>query len=344
MKTITRIDRILIIAPSWLGDAAMSHSLIKNLSEKFKPVTIDVFVSEALRAIYEQMPEIRQIIANPLEHGELKFTTRWQIGQSLRSNNYDAAYVLPNSFKSALIPYFARIPKRIGYTGEARIGLLNQRIVLNKTRFPLLADQYLRLEKKENKNCIKPSEYPQLNVEKSVSRHTLQKYSLENIKPYVCLCPGAEYGAAKRWPAKHFAELVNQISRYGIHPVILGSSKDKEIGGTIEKYSKSPITNLTSKTSLKEAIHIISGARCVVTNDSGLMHIAAALKTPLVALFGSSSPQYTPPLSQNSKIISLTMSCSPCFERTCPLGHTKCLTEIEPSTVMKELLKLAERM
>ena len=344
MKTITRIDRILIIAPSWLGDATMSHSLIKNLSERFKPVTIDVFVSAALRAVFERMPEIGQIIANPLEHGELKLATRWQIGQSLRSTNYDAAYVLPNSFKSALIPFFARIPKRIGYTGEARVGLLNQRVVLNKTSFPLLADQYLQLAKKENTSCIKSSEYPHLSVEKNEARHALRKYGLNNTNPYVCLCPGAEYGAAKRWPIKHFAELADQISHCDLHPVILGNSKDTEIGRAIDKYSKYSTTDLTSKTSLKEAIHIISGARCVVTNDSGLMHIAAALKTPLIALFGSSSPQYTPPLSINSKIISLTMSCSPCFERTCPLGHTKCLTEIEPGAVMKEVLKLTERI
>ena len=318
----------------------MSHSLIRRLARMHTAASIDVFSSHALIHIFEQMSEIDEIIENPFGHGQLNLRDRLEVARDIKSRRYDTTYVLPNSFKSALIPFFAKIPNRVGYTGEFRFGLINRRHTLDKNKYPLLASQYLQLAKTDLSESITLSEYPALTVAQRDLGPTLERFNIDPLRPYICLCPGAEYGPAKRWPQEHFTRLAQKLADNHFHTITLGGENDMKIGAMIYKNTHQETQDLTGKTTVKEAIQLIAGATCVVTNDSGLMHVAAALSRPLIALFGSSSPEYTPPLSDKAKVLTRALPCSPCFKRVCPLGHTNCLKDITVDEVFINILKL----
>jgi len=342
LNNFKNVNRILIVSPSWLGDAVMSHSLIRKLAQIHVAASIDVFSPHAIKVIFEQMQEVDQVIENPFNHGQLKIRDRLRVARDIESHNYDLAYILPNSLKSALIPFFAKIPNRIGYIGESRYGLINCRHAINKKKYPLLANQYLQLAKTDPVDTLVLHDYPALTINEKDITQSLKKFNIDPLKPYICLCPGAEYGPAKRWPQQHFASLVRQLSEIHFDTITLGNTSDIKIGAMIHQKSHHTTKDLTGQTDLNEAMHLIAGAKCVVTNDSGLMHVAAALNKPLIALFGSSSPEYTPPLSIEAKILTKSLPCSPCFKRTCPLGHTNCLKDIMPNEVFMNILKLTE--
>jgi heptosyltransferase-2 len=237
--------------------------------------------------------------------------------------------VLPNSWKSALIPFFAGIPRRIGYQGEARYLLLNDRHRLDERGHPQLVQRYAALAGPLPASL--PA--PKLNSTPEQQQSARRALNLPADDAPVVFCPGAEYGPAKRWPARHFAALA-QLVATPQHPAwLIGSDKDAAIGDAIVAASGGAALNLCGRSTLEQAIDLIASARCVVSNDSGLMHVAAALERPLVALYGSSSPTYTPPLSGRAQIISRALDCSPCFKRECPLGHFDCLNGIEPRQV-----------
>ena len=318
----------------------MSHSLIRRLARMHTAASIDVFSSHALIHIFEQMPEIDEIIENPFGHWQLNLRDRLEVARDIKSRRYDTTYVLPNSLKSALIPFFSKIPNRVGYTGEFRFGLINRRHTLDKNKYPLLASQYLQLAKTDLSESITFSEYPALTVAQRDLGPTLERFNIDPLRPYICLCPGAEYGPAKRWPQEHFTRLAQKLADNHFHTITLGGENDKKIGAMIYKNTQQETQDLTGKTTVKEAIQLIAGATCVVTNDSGLMHVAAALRRPLIALFGSSSPEYTPPLSDKATVLTKALPCSPCFKRVCPLGHTNCLKDITVDEVFTNISKL----
>jgi heptosyltransferase-2 len=299
--------RILVVAPNWIGDALMAQPLLARLSGE-----IDVLAPEWVAPVMRRMPEVRSVIGTPLVHGPLQLRERWKLGRNLRGQ-YDQAYVLPNSWKSALIPFFARIPRRTGYVGEARYGLLND---ARKATGASMAAHYAGLAGDG------PLTQPRLRVSTEEVEQARRKFGISGR--YAVLCPGAEYGPAKRWP--YFAELSRKIS---LPAVVLGSAKDRQegIAGT----------DLTGKTTLDEAIALIAGADFVVSNDSGLMHVAAALARPQVALFGSSSPEHTPPQSSAARVLWLRIECSPCYRRECPLGHFRCMREMGVEMVLDQL-------
>jgi heptosyltransferase-2 len=307
------VSRVLVVAPNWIGDALMAQPLLALLRERRPGVKIDVLAPEWVAPVARRMPEVDQVITVPFRHGGLDFLARRRLGRSLRG--YDEAIVLPNSWKSALVPFFAGIAKRTGYVGEARYGLLN-----NRHRNPerQMRRHYARLAG----GAPAPLPQPRLRTEAAEVAATGKKFSLP--ERYAVLCPGAEYGPAKRWP--FFAELADRI---GMPVVLLGSANDADAAAGIAGI------DLVGKTSLDEAMDVIAGAEVVVSNDSGLMHVAAALARPLVALYGSSSPEMTPP--QAGKVLWLKVECSPCYERECPLGHFRCMRELSVDTVLKEI-------
>ena len=278
--------------------------------------TIEVLAPPWVAPVVRRMPEVSEVIEAPFRHGPLQLGVRWKLGRELSRRGYDAAYVLPNSWKSALVPFFAGIPRRIGYLGEARYGLLNETHRNEKAPMPA---HYARLA-----GPVSALGRPRLHVTQDEVRETRARFGIEDR--YAVLCPGAEYGPAKRWP--YFRELAERI---GMPVVVLGSSSDREAAAGIRG------TDLTGRTSLDEAIRLIAGAALVVSNDSGLMHVAAALGRPQVALFGSSSPEHTPPASDRARVLWLRLECSPCFERECPLGHFRCMKEISVEQVLKLL-------
>ncbi len=282
------------------------------------------------------------MIPNPFAHGEFNLAGRWRAGRALAREGYDTAIVLPNSWKSALLPFFAGIPQRIGFKGEARRLLLNRIHRLDEKALPQLAQRYALLAEEAGTAMPAALAEPQLAVDPDSVRATLSALGLAAAPAPVAFCPGAEFGPAKRWPAAHFAELARRLAAADFPVWLIGSAKDIPIGTEIEQLSGGACRNLCGQTNLAQAIDLLSCARLVVSNDSGLMHVAAALQRPLVALYGSSSPAYTPPLSQQARILCLSLECSPCFKRECPLGHFKCLNDLSPAMVLetvKELLR-----
>ena len=330
------MPKILIIAPSWVGDAVMAQPLLRRLRERYPDAVIDTFAPAWVTPVLERMPEIRRVIINPLAHGEFSLKLRWKLGRALRQDHYDHAIILPNSLKSALIPFFAGISLRTGFKGEMRFGLINDMRHLDKQALPLMVERFAALAEYPGTPLHRPVENPRLTVDNEQVQTTLARLGLTPKKTVVVFCVGAEYGPAKRWPAPHFAELARMLADEGHEIWLLGSHKDAEIGAEIEQSSNGAARNLCGQTALAEAIDLLAAANLAIVNDSGLMHIAAALDKPMIALFGSSSPGFTPPMSDQARIISLNLPCSPCFKRVCPLGHFDCMMKLSPKQVFEE--------
>jgi heptosyltransferase-2 len=323
LKKIINAARLLVVAPNWIGDALMAQPLLSRLRERLGGPRIEVLAPPWVAPVVRRMAEVDEVIEAGLRHGELQLGERWRIGRMLKARNYDHAVVLPNSWKSALIPFFAGIPLRVGYLGESRYALLNA-VHENKHDREAMALHYARLSEFPGKEPALPLPFPRL---KEKENDTAARFGISGR--YIVLCPGAEYGPAKRWP--YFRELASRLDG---HVVLLGAASDKVQAEGI------PGRNLIGQTTLDDAIDLIAGAAAVVTNDSGLMHVAAATGTPQVALFGSSSPVHTPPMSALARVLWLKIECSPCYARECPLGHFKCMRELSVERVLEEIKAL----
>ena len=327
----------------------MAQSLFKELIRLFPKANIDVLAPDASRPLLGRMPEIRDALEMPLGHGAIEMKIRWKIGRSLKSKHYDWAILLPNTFKSALIPFFAGIPRRTGWRGEMRYILLNDLRVLDETQYSLMVERFVALA--YNKSDALPSSLPRprLLYHDGEREAVINRLGLEiGDRPVLALCPGAEFGEAKRWPAEKYAEVALEKINEGWQVWLLGSPKDRkgadEIHNSLAEEIKTFCFNLCGQTSLTEVVDVMSLADAVVTNDSGLMHIAASLNRHLVVIYGSTSPKFTPPLSEsgNVEIISLGLECSPCFKRECPLGHSHCLKHLPSSLVLDALSRLPQ--
>lgn len=326
-------ERILVVGPAWVGDMVMAQSLFKTLKQDRPEAIIDVAAPTWSDALLRRMPEVNCAISLPLKHGQLALGKRYQLAKSLQPQGYRQAILLPNSFKSALLPFWAKIPQRTGFLGEGRWGLVNDLRVLDKTRLPMTVQRFVALGHHRDAVLPPPIINPNLHVEADHVAAALHRHGLTwPDRPLLGLCPGAEYGPAKRWPAEYFLHVAKTLQEAGWIVWIFGSQKDTAVGHWIASQSKS--VNLTGKTSLAEAVDLLSITDGVVSNDSGLMHIAAALKRNLVAIYGSSDPAFTPPLSRKATMLSLQLSCSPCFERQCPITHLKCLRDLLPEQVL----------
>ncbi len=327
--------RILVVAPAWVGDGVLAQPLFMRLHEYHPGLALDVLAPQWTLPLFARMPQVRRAFASPFEHGELKLGARLRLARTLRAEAYDQAIILPNSFKSALIPWFARIRLRTGFRGEMRYGVLNDIRLLDKKALPQMAERFALLAEVPGGALPRPLPQPRLTVDDAQRSATLTALGLAHARPAVALCPGAEYGPAKRWPAAHFTALAQRLAERGCDVWLIGSSKDEPIGAAIARASAA--VNLCGKTSLGQAIDLLSCADVVISNDSGLMHVAAALGRPLIALYGSSSPEFTPPLSSQATVLWLHIECSPCFQRECPLGHFRCMLELTPERVMSAI-------
>jgi heptosyltransferase-2 len=321
------VSRSLIIAPQWIGDAVMTEPLMRRLRARGEHLTVGALPWVA--PVYRAMPQVDAVVEFPFRHGGLQLRERRAFGKQLQGQ-FDTAYVLPNSLKSALLPFLAAIPRRVGYLGEARVGLLTHRLKNPKDRPPMVAF-YSALSGEGGVEADRPRlALPDAQVDAVLRAQGLARGT------YVVMAPGAEYGPAKRWP--HFGALAAQLDR----PVLLlGSAKEAPLCEAIAAQAPERCRNLAGQTSLMDAFALIAGAGHMVSNDSGLMHVAAAFGVPQVALFGSSSPLHTPPLSERAQVVWLKqdpgytppLDCSPCFQRECPLGHFRCLNDVSPERV-----------
>ena len=339
--------RILIIGPSWVGDMVMSQSLYITLKKLHPNASIDVIAPAWCKPILERMPEITNAIDMPIGHGEFNFFGRRKIGKSLKGQ-YDHAYILPNSAKSALIPWFANIPKRTGWKGESRYGLLND-LRPNKKSFQFMVERYVALahpkQQMQNSQSLGGLETlprPKLTIDKSIQSETLAKFGLQTDSDIIGLCPGAEFGPAKKWPESHYAEVAEFAVKNGKQVWLFGSQKDLQTCESIKAQvsNSERVTVLAGKTSLIEAVDLLAACSTVASNDSGLMHVAAAVGCNVVAIYGSTSPKYTPPLAENVEIVHTDIECRPCFKRECRFNHLKCLTELSPQQVINGIQKM----
>lgn len=336
-------EKILIIAPSWVGDMVMAESLLQILRQNHPHISIDVFAPSYLEPLLKRISYLNKIWLSPFAHGQFSLSERYLLAKTLRLQNYDQAIILPNSWKSALIPFLAKIPKRTGWRGEMRYFLLNDIRVLDKKNLPLMVQRFVALGVAKNTPLPNSIPNPRFYTNEVFVAQTLQELNLPMPQqPILALCIGAEYGPAKRWPAKYFAQIATIKAKEGWAIWLFGGKKDQEVAVQVQQACNNICLDLTGKTSLAQAIDLLSLARVAICNDSGLMHVAAALDLPLVAIYGSSSPQFTPPLTNKAKILSAHLPCSPCFKRQCPLGHFKCMLELEPDKVLQVLTELVE--
>jgi heptosyltransferase-2 len=329
---------ILVIGPSWVGDMILAQSLFKVLRQRHPHLPIDVAAPAWTLPLLERMPEVRRAIALPFRHGRLDLLQRVRIGRELGREGYAQAILLPNTFKSALVPFFARIPHRTGFLGEMRYGLLNDVRRLDVVRLPMTVQRFVALGLGPGEALPDRLPQPQLVASMEGAAQALEKLALPfPDRPVLGLCPGAEYGPAKRWPASHYAAVAEWALARGWQVWLFGSEKDAAITARIDQLTGNHCLDLGGRTTLGEAIDLMALTTAVVSNDSGLMHLAAALDKPLVAIFGSSDPEHTPPMGESAHILYLGLECSPCFARECPLGHSRCLTEISAQRVVRLL-------
>jgi len=360
--------RSLVIAPQWIGDAVMTEPLLARLCARGEQVTVAALPWVA--PVYRAMPGLAAVVDLPFQHGALQWAERRAIGKQWRGH-FDRAYVCPNSLKSALLPWLAGVPLRIGYRGEFRLGLLTHRLPNpSRDHRPPMVDFYAALAEVAVPAPLPVSPppplsavhgaaadacldgvgvgglRPRLQVSADLQASALQAHGLVR-QGHVVMAPGAEFGVAKRWPPGRFAEVAAHLSQ---DVVLLGSGKDRAVCDEIVALAQPAkaqgrLLNLAGLTSLEQAMALIASAHRVLSNDSGLMHVAAALDVPQVAVFGSSSPEHTPPLSPKAQVIWLkwdagyrpALDCAPCFERECPLGHLRCLNDIPASRVLQAL-------
>ena len=328
-------ERILIVAPSWVGDAILSEPLIALLREPYTEPIVDVLAPPWCAAVYARVRGIRRVIENPFDHGRFDLAGRRRLAAQLRSERYSRVFVLPNSWKSALIPWLARIPRRTGYIGESRYGLLTDARRLDRRSMPQLVQRFAALAG-SNGSMVPMSPGPVLIPDAANRAAVMRAMHLTSRRPAVILCPGAEFGPSKRWPPTHFADLARRFLERGLQVWLVGSPNDKIAANAViaaAGESAREIRDLAGHTDLGTAIDLLSAGALVVSNDSGLMHAAAAVGVPLIALFGSSSPVFTPPLSDTARVARIEIECSPCFKRECPLGHFRCMRDLAPEQV-----------
>lgn len=336
------MTRYLVIGPSWVGDMVMAQSLFIDLRQREPEAVIDVLAPGWSLPIIARMPQIRKGIAAPWVSGKLSLKAQWRLARTLR--DYDKAIILPRSFKSALIPFFAGISERVGFSGEGRSFLLTDarkrhptrdgNRITDRTVWRYLGLGASRAEYERYRFDV-PS--PSLQVDADNAQKVIDSLGLSPEQPAVAICPGAEFGPAKQWPLESHRTLAGQLVERGYQVWVMGGPKDGEAGARIAD-GQTGVFNLCGQTRLEDTVDLFSRCHRVVSHDSGLMHVAAASGAPVVAIYGSTSPDFTPPLTDQAQILQNPIECSPCFDRTCRFGHYQCLTGISVQRVLEACL------
>ena len=346
----------LVVAPAWIGDMVMAHCLVQGIHRAEPDAPIHLLAPTATAPIGTRMAEVAQVHTLDIGHGEFGLGKRWRVGRALARHGFARCYVLPNSWKSALVPFFARIPRRSGWLGEARWGLLNDTQRLPSERLPLMIERFMALQdiarytsSGQESALATPHPNPLLQIDGQRQQELLNSFKLDTMGGAVALCPGAEFGQAKRWPAEHFASVAASLVTAGRQVWLLGGPADAPVCSAIAQSVRAHsqalpdnvLVTLAGQTMLTDAVDLLAAAAAVVCNDSGLMHLASAVNTPAIALYGSTSPGFTPPLHKDAIALTLVtlddgankLACQPCFERECQFGHGDCLRLLTPQQV-----------
>ena len=261
---------VLVIGPAWVGDVVMVQSLFMALKRQNPSNVIDVAAPAWSAPVLARMPEVRNIVEVDLSHGELGLLKRMRIGRALRSR-YDQSIILPRSFKSALIPYFAGIAQRTAYRGEMRYGVVNDMRVLDTEATYKAVERYVGLGSDPSDPVRSPEiRFPKLQVHEDKRHKAAARLGINEAVPCVALMPGAEFGPSKRWPAQYFGELAMLFDKQGFDVYIFGSAKDQTIGQEVVDASNHCAKNLCGQTSLEEVVDLLSLAKIAITNRMGL--------------------------------------------------------------------------
>jgi heptosyltransferase II len=334
--------KVLVIGPSWLGDTIMTQSMIQVLQEQGHEVTLSTCA--AYLTVANRMPGLQTSIEINLPRGKLNWNKRKTYGMQLQQDGFDQVIVVPNSWKSALTPYWAKIPKRTAWLGELRWGLINDARKYDPARYPTMIQKLVALAYPKNTDIsFAQCPFPKLQANQASAKKWLEKLGIDQKKPIAILCPGAAYGPAKRWPTSHFAKLANQLFNHNWQVWLMGGPAEQDLAGEIQASSNQTCIDWTRiPHHLHDAIDLINEASVVVANDSGLMHMAAAVNRPLIAMYGSTPKTFAPPLSNQAISMMLNLPCQPCFKKTCPLQHHHCLTQISAEQVFEKIIELSK--
>ena len=324
-------QKLLIIPQNWLGDIVMSQTLLKKIKSNNPKTSIDILVNSSLKNLVERMPEINKVIILDCNHRELGLFKRLRLAKEIKKSSYDRSIVLSRSLKSSLIPYFAKIPIRTGELGELRYLLINDLKEFSKESRRKTASRYISMYSDNNEE-LSENYYPSLDSNSENIKNLSEKYDLKKDKKVIIFAPGAAFGPSKMWPVNKFRELGKKLNN-DFKILILGSNNEKSIGNDI--VTNKNMVNLCGKTSIADAVDLMHISKFCVSNDSGLMHLAAATNTKSISIYGSTSPDFTPPLTKNKDIHYKGISCSPCFEKKCKYGHYNCLVDIHSDDVFK---------
>ncbi|WP_423823117.1 lipopolysaccharide heptosyltransferase II [Salinisphaera sp. SPP-AMP-43] len=331
--------RILVVGPSWIGDMVMAQSLFMGLRARLPEATIDVLAPAATASLLARMPEVNDAVVMDIDHGEFALARRREAARRLSARGYDQAIVLQRSAKAALVPWLAGIPQRTGYRGELRYGLINDVRTLDKSRYPLKAEHYALLGTAAEGEPLGEIAYPRLAIEADHQRDLVARFSLDLKRPIVGFAAGAAYGGAKAWPARHYARLAGELDARGWACWIFGSAPDREIAEAMQAAAPRHGVNLAERTSLTDIVDLAALSTRFVGNDTGVMHLASAAAPSVVGLYGSTDPDYAPPLTTESQRLWRGMDCSPCRARECPLGHHACLEDMPVADVLSACLE-----
>ena len=330
--------RVLVIGPSWIGDMVMAQSLFMLLRARLPNAHIDVLAPSITANLLERMPEVDTAVRMEIGHREIALGARRRTARELAERGYDQAIVLQRSIKAALVPWLAGISQRTGYLGEMRYGLINDVRQLDQSRYPRKVEHYALLGVAADGDPLPELKHPELRVDESRRAALIDEFDLDTRRPAIGFAPGAAYGGAKQWPATHFARLAAELDRRGIATWIFGSAADRQLAADLTAAAPNHGLNLCERTSLVDIADIASLTDAFVGNDTGVMHLAAAAAPRVLAIYGSTHPDYAPPLAPAEARFWLDLACAPCRERQCPLGHNACMRDIPVADVLRACL------
>ena len=339
----SKISRILIRATNWIGDAVMSLPALEAVRKNFPESHIAVLARPWVTPLYENHPAVNEVIPYKRGNGYLKDSSEFlRVIRLIRALRFDLAVLFQNAFEAALIARLGGIKIRVGYNTDGR-GLLLSHCVARGAEVLKLhqVEYYLTLLRALAWDA--PTKDPELRASSVATARVKALLSATGIgdrDELIGLSPGAAYGPAKRWPVERFAAIGDRaIKEWGVRVVVIGSQKEKDLGERLIAGIVSGAVNCCGMTGLGEALALIKRCQLFVSNDSGLMHAAAALKVPTVAIFGSTDPVATGPRGKHARIVRQDMECSPCLKPECPVGY-KCLLSVQTDDVWREMEKL----
>lgn len=336
------IKRILIRSTNWVGDAILSTPALRAVRKNFPNAQISVLAKPWVEPVYHHNAHVDRLLCydDKGRHGGLPGKIR--VSKELRKDRYDLAILFQNAFEAALITFLAGIPNRLGYNTDGRHFLLTHPVRL-KPGLKQVHETAYYLGILEGAGLGTDGQELTLVVsagERAWARETLRAQGEKGDRPIVGVSPGATYGSAKRWYPDRYARLCDKIYAFSkAHILILGGAGEREIGNEVARLMKSPSTNLCGNTDLRQAIALIERCQLFLTNDSGLMHVAAALDVPLIAVFGSTNPVTTGPCGSKSHVVRAPVACSPCLKTDCPTDH-RCMKEVTVDMVYDVAVKL----